>query len=60
MTQPRITTTAQLLAAIPALLGYVPADSGSFVVIALETDPAGGSDGAQRRARELHRADPGR
>ncbi|KIQ16348.1 DUF4192 family protein [Rhodococcus sp. MEB064] len=41
MTQPRITTTAQLLAAIPALLGYVPADSGSFVVIALETDPAG-------------------
>jgi len=26
----------------------------------IETDPAGGSDGAQRRARELHRADPGR
>jgi len=25
-----------------------------------ETDPAEGSDGAQRRARELHRAEPGR
>lgn len=41
MTQPRLTTVAQLLAAIPAVLGYVPADTGSFVVICMDSDHCG-------------------